>query len=680
MKRKLLSLGLLAAGLLTAGNVMAGTTTYDFSTLTAVSTSSTAHHSGMYPLEQDGFTNITAFSAGASSNTWIVKSNTGLYLYAGGGRNFGILDLKVGDQVAFYVSAAGTIQSTSTAALAEDGTAITTIAAGSSTSATTYTVTTAGYLDINVARYTYLYKIVVTSNSESVSAPALAITGANGGNRTVTITPGTSDEGNTVTTYYTTNGEDPTTSSDVYTEALTISSSCTVKAMTVSSAGTSSSVASLEVEAGTTLSLAATTYSITAMTANGDVYNATFAGACDNSEIIGAPTATISATFNGEEVQLPYIVTSEGTLVITSSAEGYESTSVTIDAAGGYTLTTETVDFGTINSSNVASLLGSGYTEATSPSRWSSWAKGAGYNLDGTAGSTDSNDNYYYYSITSGTKYFDLFTASGSNIILNVGYGFMNTGKGTASLAIEAEDNSIAEFVVNYGRGGSTADVSEFIVASDGSISYALGSYGYPYVAQVKYYTPYEEPQAVTKSITSGGYATFASEYAVSIPNGITAYYITEDNLDLDNNQINMTKITAETIPANTGIVIEGNEGDYEFPIVESSDTEISGNLMKVANGSTECGDNCYGIHKTQGIFVKLKNGTVLSTGKAYLDLSSVSSAKLSNELIIANDNVNAINEVNAAAKSGKIYNLQGIEVKNASNGLYIVNGKKVIK
>jgi len=679
MKRKLLSLGLLAAGLLTAGNAMAGTTTYDFSTLTAVSTSSTAHHNSMYPLEQDGFTNITAFSAGASSNTWIVKSKTGLYLYASGGRNFGILDLKVGDQVAFYMNAAGTIQNTSTAALEEADTTVAIIAKGSSTEATTYTVKTAGYLDINVARYTYLYKIVVTSSSETVSAPAIAITGANGGNRTVTITPGTSDEGNAVTTYYTTNGEDPTTSSDVYTEALTISSSCTVKAMTVSSAGASSSVSSLNVEAGTTLSLAATTYSITAMTANGDVYNPTFAGACDNSEIIGAPTATISATFNGEEVSLPYTVTTEGTLVITSSAEGYESTSVTIDAAGGYTLNTETVDFGTINSSNVESLLASGYTAAENPSRWSNWTKKAGYNLDGTAGSTDSNDNYYYYSITSGTKYFDLFKASGSNIILNVGYGFMNTGKGTASLAIEAEDNSIAEFVVNYGRGGSTADVSEFIVASDGSISYALGSYGYPYVAQVKYYTPYEEPQTVTKTITSG-YATFASEYAVSIPDGITAYYITADNIDLETNKINMTKITAETIPENTGIVIEGTAGDYEFPIVESSETVLTDNLMVAANGSTECGDKCYGISKTQGIFVKLKNGTILSTGKAYLDLSSVSSAKLSNELIIANDNVNAINEVNAAAKSGKIYNLQGIEVKNASNGLYIVNGKKVIK
>jgi len=185
---------------------------------------------------------------------------------------------------------------------------------------------------------------------------------------------------------------------------------------------------------------------------------------------------------------------------------------------------------------------------------------------------------------------------------------------------------------------------------------------------------------SVAKSITAGGYATFASEYAVSIPDGITAYYITADGINLETNKISMTKITATTIPANTGIVIEGTAGDYEFPIVKSSDTEISGNLMKVADGSSECGENCYGISKTKGIFVKLKSSAVLSKGKAYLDVSTVSSAKFGNELIIANDNVNAINEVNAAVKSGKIYNLQGIEVKNASNGLYIVNGKKVIK
>jgi hypothetical protein len=40
---------------------------------------------------------------------------------------------------------------------------------------------------------------------------------------------------------------------------------------------------------------------------------------------------------------------------------------------------------------------------------------------------------------------------------------------------------------------------------------------------------------------------------------------------------------------------------------------------------------------------------------------------------------VDGINQAEADASSGEVYNLQGIRVKKATKGVYIQNGKKVV-
>ena len=105
-----------------------------------------------------------------------------------------------------------------------------------------------------VARYngaiTY-DNIVVTKevNAENVSSPTIAVAYASA-NRTVTITPGVSSESNVVTTYYTLNGEDPTSSSSVYSTPLDIDADCTVKAISISSASVASEIVSQAVTVG----------------------------------------------------------------------------------------------------------------------------------------------------------------------------------------------------------------------------------------------------------------------------------------------------------------------------------------------------------------------------------------------------------------------------------------------
>ena len=108
-------------------------------------------------------------------------------------------------------------------------------------------------------------KVTTETDEEVVSDPTFNVAYA-GDNRTVTISGGTSSESNTVTTYYTTDGTDPTSSSSVYSSALDISSDCTVKAISISSEGTESSIASQAITVGK-LTLAAPTFTKTAYSA-----------------------------------------------------------------------------------------------------------------------------------------------------------------------------------------------------------------------------------------------------------------------------------------------------------------------------------------------------------------------------------------------------------------------------
>jgi|GEM_PF-1797260 len=525
--------------------------------------------------------------------------------------------------------------------------------------------------------------------SEDIITPAADMTGVNGTGRIITMSQAAGQD----IYYYLCDDDSYDYSSKTatkYESPITINETSYL-AIYATDGTNKSDVVTYTFEAGSTVALNAPSYTIS-MTENGSVYNATISAETDNSDVLFSPTATLTATFDGTEVSLPYTATSEGTLVITAAADGYESSSVSFDLAESYSIKTTTDDFGTINSSNIESLLGSGYTAVETPTRWSNWTKKAGYNLDGTANS-DVADGYYFYSITSGSTFYDLFTVSGADVILNVGYGFMSSGSERNIEISNAAEKSIAEFVVNYGRGGTTADVSEFAFASDGKITYTLGKAGYPYVAQIKYYVPAEEETVETITVTTASLKqTYSNmDYDVTFPvsDNVGAYVASS----YANDSVKMTRIYE--VPAGTGVVLVAKSAENNS--VEITKTAASGssysrtNLLKAADGSdvaiSEEVDGTtvwnYILYAEDGKYYYLSEAGAIAAGKAYLQIArdpNASSSAKGVKMIFDGESTTGINEVNAAAKSGKIYNLQGIEVKNASNGLYIVNGKKVIK
>lgn len=180
----------------------------------------------------------------------------------------------------------------------------------------------------------------------------------------------------------------------------------------------------------------------------------------------------------------------------------------------------------------------------------------------------------------------------------------------------------------------------------------------------------------VSKDISSFGWATFSSDYALDFSKattGLEAYMITGH----EGNVVTKSQVTG-TVPAGTGLLLKGDAGSYNIPIVGSSTTDVSANLMKAGTGaaiSAEGGMTKYvlGVSDngtagdTSDDFAEFQKITATSAtvakGKAYLQFNEVISARS----LYFEDEVTGIANVEAAAET------------KANEGKFIDNGKLVI-
>ena len=212
------------------------------------------------------------------------------------------------------------------------------------------------------------------------------------------------------------------------------------------------------------------------------------------------------------------------------------------------------------------------------------------------------------------------------------------------------------------------------------AISYA-SDYGVDFDVNDKTFTitPYFE-----RDITSAGIATFSSDYAVAIPSGISASYIT----GVGENNVLTTTAFANGIPANTGALLEGTAGTYKFTPATTTD-EVSDNKLVAATTGVEIsqtdGGNTNYILTTQTVdnenaparfYMVNNNKNTVSAGKAYLQLPTTSARDF---FFIWNEDATSIEAVAQQRLDGQAYNLAGQRVAQPAKGLYIVNGKKVI-
>lgn len=173
--------------------------------------------------------------------------------------------------------------------------------------------------------------------------------------------------------------------------------------------------------------------------------------------------------------------------------------------------------------------------------------------------------------------------------------------------------------------------------------------------------------------LNANGYATFSCTVPIDFSKAVdfTAWQVT----GVSGTTITFTQVT-DKVAANTGVLLMGTAGETVSPSVAASGSDISSTNKLVATTTVTdaTADKYYGLSGNE--FVKVNAGEV-SGGKALLPTDALDVKALSLEFEGA-DGINAINP--QPVRNNAIYDLSGRRVAKATKGLYIVNGKKVVK
>ena len=203
------------------------------------------------------------------------------------------------------------------------------------------------------------------------------------------------------------------------------------------------------------------------------------------------------------------------------------------------------------------------------------------------------------------------------------------------------------------------------------------------------------EPENITLTISSVGYATlYYSDKNLVVPEGVVATTYTL-NAAGDNVEVLNTFNTGDVIPKDCGVVLEGQEGTYEFAESKANVEAVEGNLLYgLDEGGTTVGPD----GTTDYIFYMLsldKNGENVgfywknggkpfkaTAHKAYLAIPKSSDINISS---FSFDDLNGIKGIvsDSTTERGEVYTLSGMRMNGNQlpKGIYIVNGKKgVIK
>ena len=186
---------------------------------------------------------------------------------------------------------------------------------------------------------------------------------------------------------------------------------------------------------------------------------------------------------------------------------------------------------------------------------------------------------------------------------------------------------------------------------------------------------------SASTTVSEYGWSTFSSNCALDFSDpidGLTAYMVTGH----DGNTLTLSEVTG-TVPAGTGLLLNGTAGvEYNIPIVGSSDTDVSSNLLIAGTGATvsaEGGKTKYvlGVNGSNAEFQKINaTAATVAAGKAYLQFNEAIEARI----LTFNGEATGIQNVSlTAGDDAAIYSLNGQRVSKATKGVYVKNGKKII-
>ena len=194
----------------------------------------------------------------------------------------------------------------------------------------------------------------------------------------------------------------------------------------------------------------------------------------------------------------------------------------------------------------------------------------------------------------------------------------------------------------------------------------------------------FEKVTSLPVTITAAGYATFFAPVAVEIPEDVKAYYTKE----VGGKAVMLTAIETGVIPASTGVILKGKEKTYNFNIVADVEA-VEDNMLAGTVASAYVAEDAYVLSKQGedvGMYMaaknKVDNTKWLNNGfKAYLPASVFTAG--ARFLVFDFGTETGIIETengNVKTENVDIFDLSGRRVQSAQKGIFIVNGKKVIR
>ena len=185
----------------------------------------------------------------------------------------------------------------------------------------------------------------------------------------------------------------------------------------------------------------------------------------------------------------------------------------------------------------------------------------------------------------------------------------------------------------------------------------------------------------VPVKISGAGYSTLYTDKALDFAGtGLTAYIV-----KVYGGNTMLSEVS--DVPAYTGVVLKGEEGNYKIPVIDSSSTDVSANKLVgfledtvLVSNDTITYSGLRVLPSTDEVgFAMITDSMTVPAGKAYLKLDTTMPAANAKTISFGN-HVTGIESVGAQPEDdGIYYNLMGIPVENPQKGLYIKNGKKVI-
>ena len=508
---------------------------------------------------------------------------------------------------------------------------------------------------IRISSLSYSYTTGGGGGGSSVDAPTFSpAAGAVVAGTTITLTQASADQ-----IRYTTDGTNPTkTTGTVYSAPIAITTPTTIKAIAVEGDDVSS------------VATAAYTISVTA-----PEYNLASSG-----NYLAGTGLTLTSAGN----TIYYNMTTDGSTPSNPTSSSTEYTSPISLSSGTVKIKAIAYDaYG--NTSSVASLTVNGIAPATLPFNWAGGGKTAltavtGVVGGGLGGDYDSGThNPYLVKYDTDGDFIEIFTnAQPLKVSVDVK---MIGGKTTSKIKVQESTNGV-EFsdVEELTISGAQNDIVNLVTTEDFATTTRVIKLLFVKGANVGVGPISILGGSLPASLNASGYATFASTYALDFSDDseYSAWQIT----GVSGSAITFSQITG-TVAAGTGVLLKGTASSSINIPVAASGTDISGTnkLEGITSATAVAADTYYGL--SGNVFKKVSEGTV-PAGKALLPAGAIPASARELTFVFEGDETTGVKTIDNGQwtiDNGAVYDLQGRKVtKPVKGGLYIVNGKKVIK